>query len=175
MSARTATLPPARHPESPYTLAMVCLGNICRSPTAEVVLSAKLAGSGLTDRVRVISSGTGGWHAGDAMDERASTTLTAAGYDASRHRARQFDAGWFDRADVILAMDHSNLHAVNALAHDDETGDRVLLFREFDPQAGGDLELPDPWFGGMDGFRVVLDIVERTTDELVSQLHAYGR
>ncbi len=80
-------LPPARRPGR-YHLAVVCLGNICRSPMADVVLAERLADAGLNDRVSVGSSGTGGWHVGDPMDRRAAATLTAAGYDATRHRAR---------------------------------------------------------------------------------------
>ena len=75
-----------------YRIALVCLGNICRSPMAHVVLEQRLAEAGLDDRVEVASSGTGGWHVGDPMDERAAATLAAAGYDPSRHRARQYDA-----------------------------------------------------------------------------------
>jgi protein-tyrosine phosphatase len=176
MSSALGVLPPPRSPDSPYTVAMVCLGNICRSPTAEVVLSAKLASLGLGDRVSVISSGTGDWHLGGPMDERASATLTAAGYDASRHRAQQFDAGWIDRVDLVLVMDSANLRDVQAVASapgavaTTETLDRVRRFREFDPAADADLDVADPFYGGIDGFHDLLSVVERTTDELVRQL-----
>lgn len=166
----TAEVPAPRHPTAPYTIAMVCLGNICRSPTAEVVLSAKLAKTGLGSQVTVLSSGTGDWHAGGPMDPRAATTLTAAGYDPSRHRAQQFNAEWFERCDLVLAMDRGNLRAIDALSPDDLARDRVRLFREFDPLADGELEVADPWYGGVAGFRDMLAIVERTTDELVARL-----
>ena len=74
----------------------MCLGNICRSPMADVVLTAAVAEAGLADRVEVISSGTGDWHVGGPMDRRAAATLAAHGYDGQRHRARQFDSTWHD-------------------------------------------------------------------------------
>jgi protein-tyrosine phosphatase len=76
-----------------YRVAVVCLGNICRSPMAAVVLSDRVERAGLSDEVEIVSSGTGGWHVGGPMDERAARVLTTHGYDATRHRARQFDAG----------------------------------------------------------------------------------
>ncbi len=169
-SPASPALPAPRDPETPYTVVMVCLGNICRSPTAEVVLSAKLADAGLGSRVLVLSSGTGDWHVGGPMDERASATLTAAGYDATRHQARQFDTDWFDRVDLVLAMDDANLRDVLALAGSDESRGRVHLFREFDPGAGGGLDVADPFYGGLSGFLDLLTVVERTTGELVRQL-----
>lgn len=172
MSSAAGSLPPARRPQTSYTVAMVCLGNICRSPTAEVVLSAKLSAAGLDDQVSVLSFGTGDWHIGGPMDTRAAATLTVAGYDPSRHRARQFDSRWLGRADLVLVMDDDNLRTVNAIKNDGGGSDRVRLFREFDPLHGGALELPDPWFGGIEGFHDVLTIVERTADELLDRLEA---
>ena len=106
-----AQLPEPRT-DGPYRIALVCLGNICRSPMAHVVLAAAVDEAGLADRVEVTSSGTGDWHVGQPMDRRAAAVLTAAGYDASRHRARQFDASWLDDHDLVLAMDESNLKNV---------------------------------------------------------------
>lgn len=133
---------------------------------AEVVLTRRLVGAGLHDRVEVASCGTGDWHVGKPMDTRAAATLTAAGYDATRHRAQQFDHGWPERFDLLLAMDAQNLADV-AGAHD--RADRVLLFREFDPLEPG-AEVPDPYYGGDRGFEEVLAMVERTTDSLVTAL-----
>jgi protein-tyrosine phosphatase len=167
----TAELPPPREGRSTYRIALVCLGNICRSPMAAVVLEARLETAGLADRVRVASAGTGCWHVGERMDQRAAATLVAHGHDPSRHRAAQLEAAWFDRFDLLLAMDAANLQDVRALAPDDETAARVRLFREFDPVAvADDREVPDPWFGGQDGFDLVLAIVTRTADELVRRL-----
>jgi protein-tyrosine phosphatase len=85
---------------------MVCLGNICRSPMAQVVLTEKLSRRGLADRVVVRSCGTGTWHVGEEMDQRAAAALAASGYDPSLHRAAHFDATWFESSDAILAMYH---------------------------------------------------------------------
>ncbi len=155
-------LPPPRRPGA-YAVALVCLGNICRSPTAHVVLEQRLAEAGLDDRVVVHSSGTGDWHVGDPMDRWAAATLTAAGYDPSRHRAQQYDASWADSHDLVLAMDLDNLADVGGRS------DRVGLFRDFDPVEPGS-EVPDPYYGGRDGFSAVLTMVERTSDALVAAM-----
>jgi protein-tyrosine phosphatase len=143
----------------------VCLGNICRSPTAQVVLEQRLVEAGLDDRVVVHSSGTAGWHVGKPMDPRAAATLSAAGYDPSRHRARQYDDSWAPAHDLVLAMDADNLADLGGRA------ERVALFRDLDPVDPG-ADVPDPYYGGTDGFAEVLSIVERTSDALVSELAA---
>ena len=164
----TAVLPPPRsdRADPAYRIALVCLGNICRSPMAEVVLAAQVADVGLADRVEVVSSGTGDWHVGNPMDRRAAAALTAHGYDASAHRAQQFHPSWLYEHDLVLAMDSSNLADVGA-------GDpgRVLRFRDFDPLATeGERDVPDPYYGDDDGFDHVLGIVRRTSAEIVRQL-----
>jgi len=146
-----------------YRIALVCLGNICRSPMAHVVLERALEEAGLAEVVRVSSSGTGGWHVGNPMDERAAATLTAAGFDPSRHRARTFDAGWHDDHDLVLAMDRANLRDVGG------RGERTGLFRDFDPVDPGD-DVPDPYYGGPAGFEEVLRMVERTSTSIVAAL-----
>ena len=159
---------PAPRDPGHYRVALVCLGNICRSPMAHVVLESRLDDAGLGDLVEVTSSGTGGWHVGNPMDPRAAATLTQAGYDATRHRARQYDASWADRNDLVLAMDHDNLDNLSDLGG---VSPRVMLFREFDPvEPGGDV--PDPYYGGDAGFEEVLSMVERTSDNLVVALKA---
>jgi protein-tyrosine phosphatase len=158
----TSTLP-APHEDGRYRIALVCLGNICRSPMAHVVLEARLDDAGLADRVEVESSGTGGWHVGNRMDRRAAATLTAAGYDATRHRARQYDATSADHVDLVLAMDRDNLDDLGGVSP------RVRLFRDFDPVGtGGDV--PDPYYGGDAGFEEVLTMVERTSASLADLL-----
>lgn len=165
-------LPEPRHPDGPYRVAVVCLGNICRSPIADVVLRRALDHAGIADRVQVESSGTGDWHLGNPMDRRAASTLAAAGYDGSAHRARQFTEDWFDEHDLVLAMDENNFRDVSALAPDEDTAKhRVRMFREFDPGSDyGDREVPDPYYGGDDGFTHVLRIVERTSEGLARAL-----
>ena len=160
----TPSLPSPR--ATPYRIALVCLGNLCRSPMAAVVLQQLIEEAGLDDRVEVTSAGTGGWHTGEPMDDRAAATLRDAGFDPSDHRASLFDAGWFDR-DLVLVMDASNLADVRALGGDDH---RVLLFRAFDPEGGPDAEVPDPWYGGRQGFDDVLAMVTRTNRVLVEAL-----
>jgi protein-tyrosine phosphatase len=158
----TATLPVPREPGR-YRIALVCLGNICRSPMAHVVLEARLADAGLGDLVEVTSSGTGDWHVGNPMDRRAAATLTAAGYDATRHRARQYAAKSARHVDLVLAMDHDNLRDLGGVSP------RVMLFRDLDPVGtGGDV--PDPYYGGDAGFEEVLTMVERTSASLAGLL-----
>lgn len=149
-----------------FRVALVCLGNICRSPTADVVLNALLTDSDLD--VEAGSCGTAGWHVGEPMDSRSAAVLADAGYDPRRHRARQFGPDWFDH-DLILVMDRSNLADVldvlPAGRHD-----RVRLFRSYDPEVrDGDPvpDVPDPWYGGAAGFAEVLAIIERTCQALV--------
>jgi protein-tyrosine phosphatase len=141
----------------------VCLGNICRSPMAQVVLEQRLAEVGLDDRVAVRSAGTAGWHVGNPMDPRSAETLSQAGYDPSRHRARQYADSWADEDDLVLAMDADNLAGLGGRS------DRVGLFRDYDPVEPGS-EVPDPYYGGTDGFAEVLSMVERTSDALVARL-----
>ncbi len=147
---------------TPYRIGLVCLGNICRSPMADVVLNELIDRAGLASAVEVTSSGTGGWHVGQPMDTRAAATLLAEGYDPSAHRAQQFDAAWFGR-DLLLVMDDDNLADVRRQGQG-----TVLLFRDFDPVGAGDV--PDPYYGGPDGFDQVLQIVERTAIALVAEL-----
>ncbi|MFD1859434.1 low molecular weight phosphotyrosine protein phosphatase [Aeromicrobium camelliae] len=154
-----------------YRIAVVCLGNICRSPMAHVVLEKKIADAGLDDQVEVVSAGTGGWHTGDPMDPRAAAVLSDAGYDASRHVARTFTTDWYAENDLLLAMDHSNYTDMAALAPTVGDTERLRMFRSFDPEASeDDLEVPDPWFGGDEGFREVMAMIERSTDAIVEQL-----
>lgn len=159
------SLPPPRTPGR-YAVGLVCLGNICRSPTAEVVLSAAVTAAGLAARVGVDSCGTGAWHVGDPMDRRAAATLRSAGYDPSAHRARHLDARWA-RCDVLLVMDAANHREV--LAAGIVEPERVRMFRELDP-VDPDQDVPDPYYGGEDGFEEVLAMVRRTCSALVAAL-----
>ncbi len=177
--------PPApRHPSDCYRVALVCLGNICRSPTAEVVLRRELAEAGLSGRVEVDSSGTGDWHLGRPMDPRARTELAARGYDGSAHRARQFERSWFRDYDLVVAMDRHNLADLRRMAPDRETArDRIRLFRSFDPALAGDLaagqrgdsyggDVPDPYHGSAAGYALAFDLVRAAARGLAAQLAA---
>ena len=152
----------------------VCLGNICRSPMAEVVLRAQLAAAGLQDRVIVDSAGTGDWHVGQTMNPPARRQLERQGYDGSVHRARQFDASWLAERDLILAMDGSNLANLLTLAQRDgtapDTTRRIRLFGEVAGLDGADV--PDPWGGSTADFARVLTMLETGMARIVSQLRA---
>ena len=156
---------PAPHEPGRYRVAFICSGNICRSPSADVVLEHLLAEAGLADRVAVVSGGIGDWHVGQPMDARSAGALLARGYDPDRHRAAQVDAGWFARDDVLFAMDKSHRADLVRLGPDD----RVRLFGDFDPATPG-VEVPDPYYGGNDGFEEVLDMIERTCRALVPHI-----
>jgi len=131
----------------------VCSGNICRSPIAEKVFAAELERAGLAEGVRVSSAGTGGWHVGDPADDRAAAVLRAAGYP-SDHRARQVDAEALG-ADLIVALDDTHRRALC-----DVGASRVRLLRSFDPTAPEGAEVPDPYYGGDDGFDEVLAMIQ---------------
>ncbi|RJL25197.1 low molecular weight protein-tyrosine-phosphatase [Bailinhaonella thermotolerans] len=160
-------LPDPQEAGRPYRVAMVCLGNICRSPMAEVVTREEVARRGLGDLVAVDSSGTGGWHAGADMDERALAALAGRGLDGASHRARQFVRDWASRYDLVLAMDRDNLRALRSLGVPEE---RLRLFRSFDPSAPREAEVPDPYYGGRSGFDEVLDMVEAAARGLADDL-----
>ncbi|HET7172819.1 MAG TPA: low molecular weight protein-tyrosine-phosphatase [Nocardioidaceae bacterium] len=170
MSAAGPGLPAPHDADAPYAVALVCLGNICRSPMAEVVLRDRLQRRGMADAVQVQSAGTGDWHVGQGMDARAARTLSRAGYDGSRHRARTVTPGWLGSQDLVLVMDHENLQDVLAAMPPEADPDRVRMFRRFDPDSADDADVPDPWYGGYDGFADVLAVIERTSDALAAAL-----
>lgn len=149
----------------------VCLGNICRSPTAEGVMLHKLRVAGLADDVDVESAGTGGWHVGHPPDERATAAAEARGITLES-RAQRFEPFHFDDFDLILAMDRKNLEDMRSIAPHADAEGRLHLLREFDPLAveAGELEVPDPYFGGRHGFEDVLDMVERACDGLLEEI-----
>lgn len=152
-----------------YAIEVVCSGNICRSPSADVVLAELAADHGL-DHVTVTSSGIGDWHVGDPMDRRSAAALADAGFDPSGHRARQVEVAALASYDLVLAMDHTHLDDLLDLGADPE---RTVLFRTFDPvEPGGDV--PDPYYGGPDGFEEVLAMVRRTSEQIVRLLDGPG-
>ncbi len=155
-----------------FTIMMVCLGNICRSPMAAAVLRAKLTAAGHS-QVRVDSSGTGHWHVGEPADARARETLRATGYDDA-HTARQLQPQDVADYDLVLVMDEANLRDVMALA---PGAGNVRKFRSFDPEVSSpgaatddSSDVPDPYYGGAAGFANVLAMVERTSNAIVEAL-----
>ena len=173
-----AELPSPREPGAPYRVCLVCLGNICRSPMAETVLRAELAAAGLDGAVVVDSAGTGDWHVGDAMDPGARAALASRGFDGSAHRARQFQASWLARRDLILAMDARNLADLRRMARDPSSrgDDRIRLFGEVGglTEAGGG-DIPDPWGGGADEFGHVLDLLGAAAPVIAGRAGAAAR
>jgi protein-tyrosine phosphatase len=157
-----------------YRIVFVCLGNICRSPMAEVVMRSLIDRADLADRISVSSAGTGDWHVGERADPRTLEILAARGYDGSQHRARQFEADWFDQYDLIVALDARNLADLRRMAPVDRRDD-VRLLRAHDPVVGsqsGDLDVPDPYYGGPDGFGDALTMVERACRGLLDDVYA---
>jgi len=149
-------------------ICFVCSGNICRSPSAEIVMRTLVRRAGLDSEVEVCSAGLGDWHVGERADPRSADALTARGYDASGHRARQFDRGWFDDHELVVAMDRSHLRDLRRMAgaaHQDQ----VRLLTSFGPDAT-DEDVPDPYYGVVDGFADVLDLVERYCAALLDEV-----
>ena len=175
-------MPVMAEPESPaaacldgavsaYRVCFVCSGNICRSPTAEAVLVSMLRAAGISG-VEVDSAGSGDWHAGDDMDRRARATLVAHGYRAPRHTAKQFRAADFASRDLVVALDRGHearLTHIAGLAGDPEAAREKIVLRSYDPGAD-DLDVPDPYYDGPDGFLEVLRQIERACAGLRDRL-----
>ena len=156
----------SRHVSSPLRVLFVCVGNICRSPTAEGVFRQRLQARGLAGCIEADSAGTTAYHVGEAPDTRAQRAARRRGYDLSGIRARQVVTDDFSRYDLLLAMDGGVLSALRRAAPDALRG-RVRRFMDFaSHDAGGDV--PDPYYGGGDGFERVLDMIEDGTDGLVA-------
>jgi protein-tyrosine phosphatase len=146
----------------------VCTGNICRSPTAEGVFRVAVDRQGLSDKIRADSAGTHDYHVGEPPDHRAITAAKRRGYDLSALRARQVEARDFQRFNWIMAMDRDHLRILHALRPKDFTG-HLGLFLDFAPHVGV-REVPDPYYGGFEGFERVLDLTERASVELIAVL-----
>jgi protein-tyrosine phosphatase len=151
----------------------VCTGNICRSPTAEGVMRRLVADAGLDGAVEIESAGTGGWHAGEPPDARATAAAARRGI-ALAGAARQVTEDDFERFDLIVAVDRENLGELRAIAPGTRARAKVRLLREFDPASAGgeDLDVPDPYYGGARGFETVLDLVAAACTGLLDDLRA---
>jgi protein-tyrosine phosphatase len=170
-------------------ISFVCSGNICRSPTAEAVMRRLVREAGLEDKVHIDSAGTGAWHVGEQRDRRSREVAERRGAPLSG-RARQFTARDFARFDYVLAMDGDNLADLCDLAPDAEARAKVRLLRSFDPavagrdpdraggggrDAGADADVPDPYYGGPDGFERVFDICTAACRSLLAEIRrAHG-
>lgn len=145
-------------------IVMVCLGNICRSPLAEGILKAKLPKDYVVD-----SAGTGAWHAGQQPDKRSITTAKNRGLDISNQRARQFKVSDFDTFDLIYVMDNSNYKNVIALAPNEKAKSKVkLILNEIFPNEN--VDVPDPYYGGDDGFENVFDMLDQACEAIARKL-----
>ena len=143
---------------------MVCLGNICRSPLAEGIMRSKLS-----EDFTVDSAGTGGWHAGELPDKRSIATAKNRGLDITNQRARQFKKNDFEIFDHIFVMDNSNYKDVLALAPNEEAKSKVkLILNEIFPNEN--VDVPDPYYGGQEGFENVFDMLDQACEEIARKL-----
>ncbi len=168
--------------DAAYRICFVCTGNICRSPSAEVVVRA-LAEQAHRPGLELDSAGTGGWHVGQPPDRRALRALGAAGYDGRSVRARRFDPEWFEQRDLIVALDREHARILRSWAPDDEARRRIRLLRSFDPsiRAGADdplIDVEDPYYDGPAAFTVMVEQIEAAGAGLLehvrSQLEPQG-
>jgi len=156
----------------PVRICFVCLGNICRSPTAEGIMNHLVQERGLGDCIHVESAGTGDYQVGNSPDERSAAEARTRGVTLSG-RARQFQPDDFARFDLVVAMDRHNLHDLHALAPEPALRERVVLLRSFDPENlghGRQLDVPDPYNGRTNGFATVYDLVEPACRGLLEHL-----
>jgi len=150
-------------------ISFVCLGNICRSPLAQGVFQDLVNQKKLEQKIIVTSAGTGGWHIGDLPDERMCRTAQSKGIQLES-RARQFQSADFNRFNLILAMDHSNLARLEEIAPSNLSPEKLMLFRSFDPECNGNQDVPDPYYGGAKGFEEVYSMVKRTCPPLLDYI-----
>ncbi|MFE7607971.1 low molecular weight protein-tyrosine-phosphatase [Streptomyces celluloflavus] len=156
-----------------FRVCFVCTGNICRSPMAESVFRARIADAGLGDLVEVGSAGTGGWHEGEGADPRTVAVLRAGGYEHT-HTARQFRASWFDRLELVIALDSGHLRTLRRLAPTASDAAKVRLLRSYQPgrTPAGDPDVPDPYYGGSAEFAECLEMIEAASDGLLAAVRA---
>ena len=148
----------------------VCLGNICRSPMGEGIFRHLVDSEGLTDRFEIDSAGTSGWHVGEKPDRRMRQTAKGHGVSLEAQRSRKFVRQDFQDFDYILAMDSSNYRDINSLKQGPpENGGKVILMRDYDLHDSNP-DVPDPYYGGQNGFEEVYDILLRSNQEFLDQL-----
>ncbi|MFJ7957266.1 low molecular weight protein-tyrosine-phosphatase [Streptomyces sp. NPDC096319] len=154
-----------------YRVCFVCTGNICRSPMAEHVFRRRVEEARLGGLVEIDSAGTGGWHEGDGADPRTVAVLDENGY-TSAHTARRFRSSWFPALDLVIALDEGHLRELRELARTPEEAARIRLLRSYDPAAGPGLDVPDPYYGGREGFEECLEMVEAASEGLLAAIRA---
>ena len=155
-------------------ISFVCTGNICRSPTAEAVMRRLVQDARLDGAIEIDSAGTGAWHVGEARDERSQAVGERRGMPLAG-RARQFRRSDFARFDYVLALDRENLADLVRLAPDAQARAKLHLLRDFDPASPPSSDVPDPYYGGIDGFERVFDICEAACRGLLDHLRKTHR
>ncbi|MEQ9569311.1 MAG: low molecular weight protein-tyrosine-phosphatase [Longimicrobiales bacterium] len=156
-------------PPGTVSVLFVCLGNICRSPLAEGVFRHRVEEAGLQDRIRIDSAGTGGWHVGEPPDARSREVARAHGVSLDGQSARRVSPDDLRRWDWIVAMDRANLDDLERLRERHGGDGRIVLLRDFDPEPG-DGEVPDPYYGGPQGFDRVYEMVDRSCAALLERV-----
>ena len=148
-------------------ISFVCLGNICRSPLAQGIFQDLVNREKLDQNIFISSAGTGNWHIGNLPDERMRQTALSKGIKLES-RAQQFQSEDFNRFNLVLAMDRSNLARLKEIVPSNLPPDKLMLFRSFDPESNGEQDVPDPYYGGAKGFDEVYRMVERTCPKILS-------
>lgn len=154
--------------DNPYKICFVCLGNICRSPTAEGIFQHLVNERGLEQYFYIDSAGTSAYHVGEPANSKSQKTANEHGVQL-HSRARQFNPSDLEEFNLILAMDHENFENLQKMDVKNAYSGKIFLMREFDPQPGTKA-VPDPYYGGMDGFKNVYDIVYRSCENLLNTL-----
>ena len=152
-----------------FRICFVCTGNICRSPMAEAIFRRLIAEHRLGRRLAVSSAATGDWHVGERADPRTVAALAAHGYDASGHRARQFDPDWLPDLDMVVAFDRGQERILREWAPDEQRA-KVQLLTTFDPESHDVVDVPDPYYSDAALFNSVLIVIERASRALFRQL-----
>lgn len=150
-------------------ICFVCLGNICRSPTAEGIFRHLVDSRGRSDGFTIDSAGTAAWHTGSPPDARSAAAAAQRGVRLAG-AARAFSAADFDRFDYVIAMDTKNHAALRRMARSERHRSRLFLMRDFDPESPPGASVPDPYYGGEQGFEDVLDICQRSCEGLLSHI-----
>jgi protein-tyrosine phosphatase len=154
--------------ENPCRICFVCLGNICRSPTAEGIFQHLVNERGLQPYLYIDSAGTSAYHIGEPANSKSQFVANQHGVKL-HSKARRFEAADLDEFDLVLAMDHENYKALKRLDSKGIHSDKIKLMRDFDPQPE-DGAVPDPYYGGMDGFKNVFDVLKRSSEALLDEL-----
>ncbi len=155
----------------PFRICFVCLGNICRSPTGEGVFQHLVDREGFSAFFEIDSAGTGAYHVGEPANSKSRNIAEKHGVQL-HSRARKFEYSDFAYFDLVLAMDQDNLNDLKLLDRNQKYHDKLFLLRNFDPSPG-DGEVPDPYYGGINGFELVFDIVMRSSEELLEQIRPF--